>query len=366
MPALQKLLISKLRNIHSAEIKPASKLNIFYGDNGSGKSSILEAIYLLGMARSFRSNLQKPLIQHNEKECTVFGELANGETLGLSKVSGGAQQLRISGRKAENTAELAKCLPMQLLNSDTFKILEGSPKIRRHYLDWGVFHVEHRFIDQWRQAQRSLKNRNNLLKRNATHDEIEPWTQEFIKHAQEIDKFRTSYVESLLPVLSEVLDQLLPLDKLSLEYERGWEQGADLQAIMRDGFTRDLRYGYTVSGPQRADIKIKIGSHYAVDILSRGQQKLLVSALRAAQGLLVEREVGKQCVYLVDDLSSELDKNNRKKICQLLSNLNCQIFITSVEKSALEDCWDNTEFEGEERKLFHVKHGKIKEESLAK
>jgi DNA replication and repair protein RecF len=366
MSVLQKLGISKLRNISSAEIHPGSAINVIYGENGSGKSSFIEAIFLLGLARSFRSNSQKPLIQHNQKECAVFGELRDGLTLGLSKISRGGQQIKISGKKAENVAELARCLPLQLINADTFKILEGSPKERRHYLDWGVFHVEHRFIEQWKQARRALRNRNSLLKNNANKNEVAPWTTEFAKHAIEIDQYRDAYIKSLLPVLTEILGQLMPLDDMRLEYERGWEQGEDLLDLLNQGFSKDLRYGYTVCGPQRADLKIKIGQHYALDVLSRGQQKLLVCALKIAQGCLLERESQQKCIYLVDDLPSELDQSNREKACRVLKELNCQVFITTVEKASLDNCWENSGASLDEMKLFHVKHGKINEVSSEK
>ena len=361
MSVLQKLSISKLRNINFAEIRPSSSINIFYGENGSGKSTALEAIHLLGLARSFRSNSQKPLIQHGEKESTVFAELSDKTTIGVTKGGRLSQQIKISGRKAEKTAELAKCLPLQVLNSDTFKILEGSPKIRRHYLDWGVFHVEHCFLEQWRQGQIALQNRNSLLKRGASKSEIDPWTQEFVKYAESIDGFRQVYVETLQPIVSSILAKLIDLKGLNLEYDRGWDKDIILQDLMSSSFNRDLRYGYTVAGPQRADLKIKIGQNHAIDILSRGQQKLLVSALKIAQGALLERENNKNCVYLIDDLPAELDEKNRKKVCELLSSLNCQLFITSVDASSLDGCWDGIELEGKEKKLFHVKHGKISE-----
>lgn len=362
MATLRKLAISKLRNISTADFRPGNNINIFYGENGSGKSSVLEAVYILGLARSFRGGAQKPLIQYEEKECTLYTELDDGLTLGLSKMSRGGQVAKISGRKALNTAELARCLPLQLLNSDTFKILEGSPKVRRHYLDWGVFHVEHQFIDQWRQTQRALKNRNNLLKNNASPDEIEPWTVEFVRHAEEIDRYREAYIDKLLPIFLDILQRVLPLEAMSLEYERGWESGINLQDLLKKSFSKDMRYGYTVLGPQRADLKIKLGQNYAVDVLSRGQQKLLVSALKIAQGCLLEKESHKKCIYLVDDLSSELDRGNREKVCLLLEELECQVFITTVERDSLDGCWQSSSgSRSNEKKLFHVKHGKILE-----
>lgn len=365
MATIQKLSISNLRNINSLEMRPSSSLNVIYGENGSGKSSILEAVYLLGLARSFRSNQLNPLIQVGKRECTVFAELDNGVSVGISKVHRGRQVVKISGRKAENAAELAKSLPIQLINSDSFKILEASPKGRRFFMDWGVFHVEHLFIDCWRQQQRALRNRNNLLRSKASAAELDPWTVEFARYGTQIDQFRAAYVASLLPVLSEILAKLINLEGLSLEYDRGWDKQTELHEALNGSLGKDYKYGYTVLGPQRADLKIKIGQNNAVDILSRGQQKLLLSALKIAQGCLLQRETGKQCLFLVDDLPAELDVSNRLKVCTLLESLKCQIFITCVEKTELEYCWAETAQKPPEKKLFHVKHGKISETSPA-
>ncbi|MEX2367494.1 MAG: AAA family ATPase, partial [Pseudohongiellaceae bacterium] len=140
MPSFKKLSINNLRNITSQSISPGRGINLIYGDNGSGKTSILEAIHLLGLARSFRSAQLKPIVQAGAEECAVFAELDNRLTLGVSKGIRGGGQIHIAGKKADNTAQLAHSLPIQLINSDTFKILEGSPRVRRKYMDWGVFH----------------------------------------------------------------------------------------------------------------------------------------------------------------------------------------------------------------------------------
>lgn len=356
MPSLKKLSIIRLRNIDSQTIKPVPGINIFIGANGSGKTSILEAIHLLGLARSFRSIQFKPIIRHGENDCAVFGELDDGVTLGVGKsIAGSEQQIKIAGYKAESAAELAFRLPLQLFNSDTFKILEGGPTARRKFMDWGVFHVEQRFFQSWRQTQRVLHHRNHLLKKGAAWSEIQPWTKEFVRQADEIDKCRSLYIEKFLPALNEVLMEMLPLPNLILEYDRGWDSATSLMHQLEAGFERELKYGHTRHGPHRADIKIRAEGQDAAITLSRGQQKLLVSAMKIAQGLLLDSETGKRCLYLIDDLPSELDRDNRALVCRMLGKLESQVFITCVETGALDGCW-----EGEvERELFHVKHGKI-------
>ena len=128
MPALARLELSNVRNIQSAALDLAAGFNLFFGDNGSGKTSVLEAVHLLALGRSFRSHLQKSLVSEGQQESTVFGQTTEGLALGIVRPLRGPQSLRIGGRKAEGLAELSHCLPLQLINADTFQILEGMPR----------------------------------------------------------------------------------------------------------------------------------------------------------------------------------------------------------------------------------------------
>src|SRR5690606_36363040 len=152
MSVISRLEISRLRNISELQVEPAPGINIIHGDNGSGKSTLLEAIYLLGLGRSFRSNRLDSLIQWNEEEAVIYASLQDGPAIGLSKSRRRGHTLKISGEKQRGLLEAARLLPLQILNSEAFLLLEGSPKVRRQFLDWGVFHVEHDFIDKWRRA----------------------------------------------------------------------------------------------------------------------------------------------------------------------------------------------------------------------
>lgn len=355
MTSLLKLNISGLRNLEQLSLVPDPQLNVLHGDNGSGKTSFLEGVHLLGTARSFRGSHARPLIQTGCNECVVFGQLDSGVGVGVRKFHPDGQEIMLGGKKAESSAELARALPLQLLNADTFAILEGGPAMRRKFVDWGVFHVEHGFLANWRQVQKSLQQRNALLKRGAPLEELSPWSQQLARFGEYVDGARKAYVDQLLPVLQEVLALLLPAVEVSLQYVRGWDDSLTLAEALAGVRGRDQRQGHTTVGPHRADVRMCVGRHPAPDVLSRGQQKLLVGALKLAQGMLLEKETGRKCVYLIDDLPAELDKANRVRFGQFLAGLNCQVFMTCVEEEALAGCWPPDR----DRKVFHVKHGKI-------
>jgi DNA replication and repair protein RecF len=363
MPALARLEISQLRNIQSAALELGSGFNLVFGNNGSGKTTVLEAVHLLAVGRSFRSHLQKSLVSEGHQESTVYGQTSEGLSLGIVRPLRGPQTLKIAGRKAEGLAELSQCLPLQLINADTFQILEGSPTERRRFLDWGVFHVEHHFLDSWRRTRLALQNRNSLLRQEARAAEIEPWTLELVKSAQQMDQQRQAYMAKLKTVLEPQLATLgiwEPEVSLDIEYFRGWPQERDLHEQIQEDLLRDRNYGHTSSGPHRADLRFRLKQGAAAEYLSRGQLKLLICTLKIAQAQLLEQETGKRCLFLIDDLPAELDANNLARVCSLLATRGAQVLLTSIERESLSRELAATQGEKPmENKLFHVKHGKI-------
>lgn len=358
---LKRLSVTAVRNLHPVTIYPSPHINLIYGDNGSGKTSLLEAIHILGLARSFRSTRLQPVIQHQHDACTVFAELLldNGvvTSMGITRSKHADYHIRIDGQSVRSTSQLADTLPLQLINPDSFRLLEGAPKQRRQYLDWGVFHVEHQFLGTWQRLQKSLKQRNSLLRRGRIErSQLAPWEAELVAASERIDQFRRAYLAKLKPVFEDVLARLVSLDELTLSYFRGWDKDRDLQAVLDSQFERDCQLGHTQAGPQRADLRLRIKGMNAAEVLSRGQQKLVVCALKIAQGYLL-KEHGRQqdCVFLVDDLPSELDEHHRKALCTLLEGLNCQVFITGVEAEQLARCWQKETL----LTMFHVEHGHI-------
>ncbi|WP_407293921.1 DNA replication/repair protein RecF [Stutzerimonas zhaodongensis] len=358
--SLSRIAVTGIRNLQPVTLNPSPRINILYGDNGSGKTSLLEAIHLLGMARSFRSTRLNPVISHEQLSCTVFGqvELGNGQAsaLGISRDRSGEVRIRINGQTVRSAAELAEALPLQLINPDSFRLLEGAPKLRRQFLDWGVFHVEPRFLPAWQRLQQALRQRNSWL-RHGTLDAASQaaWSRELVGASDEIDGYRRAYIQALRPLFEATLASLLDLPDFQLSYYRGWDKEKSLAEVLSASVERDRMMGHTQAGPQRADLRLKIASHNAAETLSRGQQKLVVCALRIAQGHLVSEAKRGQCIYLVDDLPSELDDQHRLALCRLLEQLNCQVFITCVDSNVLRDGWCHDT----PVSMFHVEHGAI-------
>jgi DNA replication and repair protein RecF len=363
--ALKRLEITAVRNLQQVSVRNLGVTNVFFGANGGGKTSVLESVYLLGMARSFRSAHIKPVIQHGMQGCAVYGELA-GEggrhtAIGVSRDRSGGVRIKVNGDPVSTVSALAEQQPMQILHAQSFELLTGGPVERRRFLDWGVFHVEHRYQKAWSLFQRCIKQRNSLLRHGKISPrELEPWTLRMVESGEQIDVWRQNYFSLLIEVFAALLKQLAPeLPAMELRYRRGWDKNLGLGAALEACLASDVEQGYTHIGPQRADIRVVCDGHDAGSMLSRGQQKLVVCALKLAQGQILSNQKGASCIYLVDDLPSELDAEHCQRVCEVLKNLNTQVFITCVDPAELIVSWPGLDVEGS---MFHVEQGQVKKQ----
>ncbi|MBK7730208.1 MAG: DNA replication/repair protein RecF [Gammaproteobacteria bacterium] len=360
--SIRRLRISQLRNILDAELDPA-RINLICGPNGSGKTSALEAVFLLGSGRSFRATRLEPVINHGASQCTVFASIeAKGGgapvAMGLSRHRDGGFEGRIQGQAVRSSADLARKLPIQLINSSTFDLLEGGPRVRRQFLDWGVFHVEQGFHQLWIDVHRCLRQRNSLLRHaRIPADQLQAWSLRLAAAATQLDLLRHRYFEAFLPVFRRTLGELTDIEGLELGYLRGWDKGRELFQVLDDQFERDRDRGFTQAGPHRADLRVRVRGLSADEVLSRGQQKLVVCAMKLAQGRVFAAANGQDCVFLVDDLPSELDRRHRRVLCQLLGALECQVFVSCVDATDLDGCWEG--LPGGVTKVFHVEQGRF-------
>ena len=220
-----------------------------------------------------------------------------------------------------------------------------------------MFHVEPTFLDNWRRTAKCLAHRNRLLKSGfSKSDEIRAWDAELSVAAHAVDTARAAYLAELLPLFERVYSALVGVHTdLSVQYKRGWPEESSLDEWLAKNRELDIKYGSTQAGPHRADLEVKIGRRKATESLSRGQEKLLVCALKVAQGELLSAVVGRRCLYLVDDLPAELDSQNRQRVMKHLLTLGSQLFVTSVEAEAI----DLNAFHDAEITRFHVERGTI-------
>jgi DNA replication and repair protein RecF len=360
--AVERLKIQQLRNLLAVDIRPSPEVNLFFGENGSGKTSILEALYILGLGRSFRSHKHKALINRDSTDYTVFSNLKVDQEilpLGLSRNLQGDLLLKANGENVSSIAELANFLPLQLINADTFLLLEGGPVERRQFLDWLVFHVEPRFYPLWKNQQTCLKHRNSLLRHDRMDaQQLSVWDNELIALTEQIDHYRADAFTQFAGLFRSLINEFIQLDGLTITYYSGWNKDKSYAEALGASRERDMLQGQTHVGSHRADLRIGLDGSLAADVLSRGQQKLLVCAMKVAQGLAFQALTGRKAIYLVDDLPAELDDRHREKLVLWLNRMETQVFVTGVKESDLRILWKN---ENKQVKVFHVEQGRVSE-----
>lgn len=348
------LSISNLRNISKAQIDFDPCLNCFIGDNGAGKTSILEALSVLSKGRSFRPGQISSLIGPNDTRLQVVSKIesqaGDNHQLGLERDSD-QWSARHNGADITNLSELTELLPYVVLEPNSHTLVSGPPDGRRRYLDWGVFHVEHDFLTLWRRYQRVLKQRNAALKQ-ADRLMVESLDKQFVQLGERLHQARNAHVERLNGLLQNQLSLFCEsLENVTLNYKKGWSVDRLEEAIeMSD--TRDLERGSTGPGPHKADLLLAIDGVPAKERLSRGEQKAMTAALIMAQAQMIS-EYGEMPVLMLDDLASELDEMHLARVLSVGLDLGAQILLTGTSLvAAIHSC--NRPYT-----VFHVKQGSV-------
>jgi DNA replication and repair protein RecF len=291
----------------------------------------------------------------------VFGVVGDGEReipMGIRRPRDGKLEAQVQGNRVHSSARLAEHLPVLSIHSSSFELVAGGPRGRRQFMDWGVFHVEHAFHPAWLATQRALKQRNMLLRHGKMAvSELAAWDARLTQAGEALDGMRRAWFERFEPVFQATLNQVQAAFAVDLRYARGWETGVGLAEALQRAQESDRKRGFTGVGPQRADLKLRVAGVNAADVLSRGQQKLVVIALMLAQGRLLGDDGGKQSVYLVDDLPAELDAHHRQVLCDAMIGQQAQVLVTCVDARDLEPCWRGVA--ADERMTFHVEQGRI-------
>ena len=356
---LKTLSIDRFRNIESARLPLAPRINLFIGENAAGKTSVLEALFVLARARSFRTRNLDKVIRSGEDGFQLVASIGQENKrdmpVGMSR-SDKKLIARIDGKPIKRLSELATLFPVQWLGGNLHRLIEEGPVFRRRYLDWGLFHVKQSYMSAWQRFQKLLKQRNAALRKGRPAQEINAWDLELAASGEVLHQLRNSYIAELETVVLRVLQELLDLPgTFRMAYRRGWPADQDYHQALQAGLAKDREQGFTRTGPQRADLVFFYNDRPVNEQLSRGQLKLLVTALKVAQAQLLRNAASQTSLFLMDDLGAELDRSNQLRVMRLLQSIEAQVFVTAISEPAESD------WESEQARRFHVKHGEVSE-----
>ena len=359
---LSELTVHDVRCIEQAELSLHPGRNLIWGGNGSGKTSLLEAMFLLGRGRSFRTRNSDRLVRHGKERLVVFGRTDSaGSDASPGAEAGGivhavgvevdrkeGTRARIDAAPVESLADLSRVFPVQVIDPEIHKLIEEGGRRRRRWLDWTVFHVEPQFAEEWTRYTRAVRQRNAALREH--RGRTRPWDVEVAALGERISEARRRVVAQMAPFWREVTGGL-DCPVAELHYFRGWGGQHSLAEALDASRERDEARGLTHAGPHRADVLIRVNGKPAREVLSRGQQKLMAVALTLAQLRLLKELSGTTPTLLLDDPAAELDSQHLGYFVSQIAPLGCQLIITSLQPETVAF--------GSPDRVFHVEQGRV-------
>ena len=353
---VERLELRNFRNIAAATLELSPHFNFLIGPNGAGKTVVLEALHLLFRGRSFRTRRVSFLIQHGARDLAVRAlcrdSLHGRENISLKKDRASRSELRVNEDPVRQTSAVAGLLPLQVLLPDLAELVFGEPRGRRQWLDWGAFHVKHDYIDALRRYMRALRQRNALLRSGDTHT-LDTWTDRMVEAGEIVIRARNDYLETARDALLSCIESLAPGLDIRVRHYPGFE-GESFAEEVGAHTPGDVKSGFTQVGPHRADVRLGAGDNAAAGVLSRGQGKLVASAMRIGQarGLLTHQS--RPSLILIDDVWTELDDDHSARFMRLLDGMGCQILATSTHEPVAA-----SSISADRVRVFHVKQGEI-------
>ncbi len=348
--SLGALRLEHLRALESAELSLHSRLNLITGGNGAGKTSVLEAAYLLGRGRSFRTRHTEQLIRHEASMLWVHGrvETPPGHGIGVQCDRDGGLIARIDQRPAGSLAELSEVFPVQIIDPGIHRLVEDGPVQRRRWLDWAVFHVEPGFVARWQGYHRALRQRNAALK-GGTDPGL--WDRDLVRYGELITAARSQLVELLQPYWKATLVDLGAVDA-DVSFSPGWARDRPLADALAAHRAMDIERSQTGIGPHRFEIVLRVAGRPAREQISRGQQKVLGAAMALAMARCIAGRSGRIPTLLLDDPAAELDRDHTDRLLRAAGALGGQLLVTALRAA---DCAAGTP-----DAVFHVEQGGVK------
>ena len=355
---LQRLAMQNFRGLSASQIDLSAGINVFYGDNGAGKSSVIEAIHFLSCCKSFRTRVLDNLIAYDNDWLSI-NAIASKVESGLYHSISVRRILKKNTVLIDDTplyraSQLSQMLPALLVCSERQRLFIAPPQERRNFLDWGLFHVKPDSINLFSKYERSLRQRNASIKNKSNADLVKSWDQELIECGQQIIGLRAWFIDKLSEILNRDYASFYGDFSFAFQYEDGCGRFHDMAQALNDGFDQDCRYGYTRFGPHRSEFEVLYSGRNIKDNFSHGQTKLLIYFLALSQAQFIYEAKGVKPWLLLDDFASDFSEDTLSKAFSVVADSGCQVFITSaIDLSKYQQKYPGIY-------LFHVEHGNVK------
>ena len=354
---VKKIKIINFRNYKNEEINLEKNINIFFGDNAQGKTNIIEAIFLGGFGKSFRTNKDKEMINTEKEEATVEIEYEKIDREGKIKINlGNKKSVYINDIKIKKLSELLGKINMVIFNPDDINILKGVPQNRRKFLDIMISQLKPNYMYNLNLYLKTIEQRNNYLRQiqeeNKNEELLDVWDEELIKYADIIYKYRNEYINKIKEKIKKIHSEITNnKEDIEIEYISECNSKENYKKLLKERRKLDIIKGYTTKGIHRDDFVIYINNKKLDVYGSQGQHRTTILSLKLSELNIVKEEIGESPILLLDDFMSELDK---KRIHNFLEKIkDTQVIITCTEKLDIEN---------KKNLIYNVKEGQIKKE----
>lgn len=361
---LKKLNIVNFKNIAEAEVVFCSGFNCFIGNNGVGKTNILDAIYQLSMCKSYFNLPDNQNIRHGEPFFVLQGKYEQrGEELDIyCGVKRGQKKIFKKNQKAyTKLSEHIGLLPLVMISPEDVKLIEGGSEERRRLVDHIICQCDRDYLQALIRYNKALLQRNALLKasvgRSLDREALEIWDEQLVEYGQEVWRKRLDFLEDFKNVFREYYELISSgREKVSLRYHSSVGEG-DLKLALEAALEKDRLLAYTTVGIHRDDILLEIEGYPVRKIGSQGQKKTFLIALKLAQYVWLYRVNQLKPMLLLDDIFDKLDAGRVEQIIKLVGgDIFGQIFITDTNREHMDEMLST---QGKEYTLFRVEDGTL-------
>lgn len=330
------------RNLIDGSVKFFPKLNLFFGKNGQGKTSLLEAVYFNATGKSFRTSKANEMMKYGVKRTGVYIVYRDniGEKTLTVKFNDNKKEYYYNNKKVPYDEFYGKLNVVTYIPEDIV-LITGSPSIRRTFFDGEIAQTNSEYFQDLKNYNKLLKIRNKYLKEERTKDtEYLVYEDEFIKYGAKVIEKRLEYVQKISIILNLNYRKLFDNKKeLSLSYEchLGNIKKLSLKEIekllrekIKKNFSQEKRYGFSLCGPQKDDFLFILNGHEAKSTVSQGEKKSIIFSLKLSEIDMVIREKKENPVLIIDDISSYFDSNRKESILNYLEKRNIQVLVSST------------------------------------
>lgn len=357
------LKLINFRNYEKIDIDFSDGCNIIYGNNGVGKTNLVEGIYVLALTKSFRGSVDKVLIMNDKDVCSISASVTEKyENKYKIILKDGGKKVKINNTKVEKLSDYISKISIVLFNPNDLRFIKDSPTVRRNSINLEISQLNNIYLKNLNMYNKLLKQRNVYLKTtavngNSSSEYLDILTNKMIDYGEKIYNSRLKYINLLNERIGEFYQKICNISDLKLEYVSDYKN-FDRDKIVKkykDNLTKDIMLGKTSFGVHHDDIKFKLKDFSIKDYGSEGQQKNAIIAYKLCKLEIFKQIRGEYPILILDDLFSELDREKINNILSLIDD-DIQTFITTTEIDNL------SEEVLKKSRLFKVLDGEVRED----